>query len=116
MTAVAVIAVFLLCLRNMAFWQNSIRQLMEMPALESAYPTRTALIALAFGAVLISLTRWIITAGAFVARTLNRFVPRRISLVLSTIIIGFTLMFLVNGVLRESYLMPPTSSFCTPMS
>ncbi len=110
-TTVVVIGVILVCLRQMTFWQNSIRQLMDMPRLESAYPVTTMLIAVGFGVLLVAVSRLVITAGAFVSKTLNRFVPRRISLVLSATIVGFMLMFLVNGVLGRRLLDAADASF-----
>ena len=45
----------LLVTGRMVFWQNSIRQLMQMEPLESAYPYRTLLIAAIFSLVLVLL-------------------------------------------------------------
>ena len=46
LTTVAAALIFVGFLRQLTFWQNSIRELMEMEPLLSAYPYRTALIAL----------------------------------------------------------------------
>jgi uncharacterized membrane protein len=79
-------------------WQNSIRQLMEMEPVESAYPLRVALIAALTGLVLVLACRGLIQCGRFVHRQVVRFVPRRVSYVLSTVVVVCGLIFVVNGV------------------
>ena len=103
-SAISAALVFGWFLRQMTFWQNSIRQLMEMEPLKSAYPYRTALIAIVFGALLIATVRLLLKCGSFCARQLNRFLPRRISNVLSAVLVGFLLLFIVNGVLAKKLL------------
>lgn len=103
-SAVTAALVFFAFLKQMTFWQNSIRQLMEMEPLESADPYRTALIAIASGAILIAMVRLLVKTGSFLADRLNRFLPRRISYVLSSILVGVLFIFLVNGVLAKNLL------------
>lgn len=82
-------------------WQNSIRGLMEMETLETAYPLRVMLIAIVFGAVLITTARilwWICRA---IDRRVSRVVPQRVSYVLTTLIVGYLLIVIVNGVLAR---------------
>jgi uncharacterized membrane protein len=79
-------------------WQNSIRQLMDMEPVESAYPLRVALIAALTGLVLVLACRGLIQCGRFVHRHVARFVPRRVSYVLSTVVVVAGLVFVVNGV------------------
>jgi uncharacterized membrane protein len=103
--------VFVLFLWRMTFWQNSIRQLMEMPPLESAYPYRTALIAVLFGAFLIAVSRVIMKSCWYFAEKLNRFLPRRLSYVVSAMIVGWLTVLIVNGILARSLLNAADSSF-----
>ncbi len=103
-TAVAAVIVLVICLRQMTFWQNSIRELMGMPTLESAYPIRTALIAFAFAAMLVGVSRLVLKCGAFLARKLHRFLPRRVAMVLAATIVVFAILFLGNGIVARGLL------------
>ena len=85
LASVGVAAIVAAFLRQMAFWQDSIRELMEMPALETTYLYRTALIAMVSGAALIGGTRLFIRACGMVSEWLRCIVPRRVSIALSTI-------------------------------
>ena len=64
---------------RMTFWQNSIRELMGMERLETAYPYRTAAIALVFGAMLVAVARLFGWSCRFVASKLSHIVPKRIA-------------------------------------
>ncbi|MCL4855275.1 MAG: hypothetical protein KJZ78_28265, partial [Bryobacteraceae bacterium] len=57
LTAIGVAAVAALSLWRSTVWQNSIRSLMEMPPIESAYASYVAMIALIVGVLLIGLAR-----------------------------------------------------------
>jgi len=85
-------------------WQNSIRQLMEMEPLESAYPWRVVLIAILFGGVLIAGLRIFRKCYYFVDDKLNRYLPPRIAYVLSTIVVGALLLLIVKGVIAKQAL------------
>ncbi len=94
---VAVVAiVFVAFVWRMTFWQNSIRVLMELPPLESAYPYRMALIAIVSGASLVALGRMFVKAVGYVSDKLNRILPRRIAFAT-----GFTLVVLFAFVLAN---------------
>ncbi|MCP4787773.1 MAG: hypothetical protein GY903_19465 [Fuerstiella sp.] len=103
-SALSAALVFGWFLRQMTFWQNSICQLMEMEPLQSAYPYRTALIAIVFGALLIATVRTLLKSCSYVAVQLNRFLPPRISWVLSAVFVGFLFLSFVNGVLARRML------------
>ncbi len=103
-SAVGAALVFAWFLKQMTFWQNSIRQLMEMEPLQSAYPYRTAVIAIVFGALVIATARLLLKSSSFLARKLNHFLPPRISWVLSGVFVAFLVVFLVNGVLAQRLL------------
>lgn len=85
-------------------WQNSIRELMEMEPLATAYPWRVAVIAILFGAILIAGVRIFWRCCRFVDGKLCRVLPRRVSYVLSTLAVGLLLVFMVNGVLARGAL------------
>lgn len=85
-------------------WQNSIRELMEMPPVESAYPWRVALIAVATAIVLIALARLVRRLWLVVHRQVNRVVPRRVSYVLSTVAVVVLLFLVANRVIARAAL------------
>lgn len=101
----------LLVTGRMVFWQNSIRQLMQMEPLESAYPYRTLLIAAIFSLVLVLLGRVILWLSGNVSVRLKRFLPPRVAWVCSGLIMFFLLSTLVNGVLLRSLLDAADESF-----
>lgn len=95
---------FIAFLWRMTFWQNSIRELMEMPDLETAYPYRVALIAILFGAFLIAAARWFWIACRWVSEKLERFFPRRFSIALGVSIVAIAAIFFANDVVVRSLL------------
>ncbi len=101
LTSVGVLLAAGLFLWRATVWQNSIRELMEMEPLKSTYPCRVALIAIPFGALLIAGARTLWKSCDLVAGKLNRILPRRISYVLSTIVVGWILLLIVNGILAK---------------
>ena len=96
--AVVVAAIAVSFLWRLTVWQNSIRQLMEMGPVESAYPWRVAAIACLTAVILILAARGLRKCWLIVNRQVNRVVPRRVSYVLSTLIIGVILLLMVNHV------------------
>lgn len=102
--SVSVAGLFIYFLRQMTFWQNSLRALMEMEPLESAYPTSTAAVAIAFGIFLIVCARGVMLFRRFVADKLRPFLPRRIAYGLSATIVAVTLFFIGNGVIARGLL------------
>ncbi|MCY2976195.1 MAG: alpha/beta-hydrolase family protein [Planctomycetota bacterium] len=98
LTIASVSIVVFVFLRHMAFWQDSIRERMEMPLVESTYLYRTAFIAIITAAILIGFTRLLIGACGMVSRWLSRIVPRRVSIVLSTIAVVGTVIVIGEGV------------------
>lgn len=98
LTSIASAIVFLLFLWRASEWQNSIRELMQMPPITTAYPFRMGLIALVFGAVLITTYRTIRRGNAYVYQRLTRILPRRIAFASSVTVVAFVLLLLVNDV------------------
>lgn len=84
-----------------AIWQNSIRQLMEMEPVDSAYPWTVGLIAVATGVLLVATARLLRNAWATVDRRVNRFVPPRISRAVSAVLVAVLLLLLVNNVIAR---------------
>lgn len=92
-------------------WQNSIRQLMEMEPVETAYPWRVAAIAFFAGAMLIAVGRIVGSLWRFVHRKVNAVVPRRVSYVVSTILVVIAIYLLANDVIARVALNAADSIF-----
>lgn len=101
-STVAAIAIFAWFAWHMTFWQNSIRELMEMPPLESVSTYRICAIAVVLAAFLIALVRSIIGMCHWGAARLNRVFPQRVSYLVSALSVGFAVLFIVNDVLASS--------------
>ena len=101
LTVVLAALVFGSFLWHAAFWQNSIRELMKMPPVESAYPMRFFAIAVPLAMLLIALVRLKIRFGSAISRRLNRYMPRRIAYAVSTLVVAITVIFLLNGVIAR---------------
>ncbi len=100
-TTVTVAAVAVWFLWRATIWQNSIRALMEMEPVESAYPSSVAGIALATGVALVFAARGLLRCWLFVHRRVTRVVPRRVSYVLSTVLLGTALVLIANHVIAR---------------
>ena len=96
---------------RMTFWQNSIRNLMGMEKLETAYPYRTAIIAVLLGALLVAITRLLIAAYDYLASKLNQVFPRKVSAAIAFAAIGFLVLFLSNDVIAKNMLSAADSFF-----
>lgn len=104
LVSVLVAATFVLFLRQMTIWQNSLRALMEMEPVESAYPTSTAVVAILFGVVAVITFRALSYCRARVADRLRQYVPRRVAYGLSATVVGVTLFFIGNGLVARGLL------------
>jgi uncharacterized membrane protein len=103
-TTVVVAAIVCFFVWRSAEWQNSIRELMEMPKVETAYPFRFFAISLLVAVVLISLARAILGLKRIVRNRLIRFMPPRIAFALSGLIVGLLVIFIANGVIAKAAL------------
>ncbi len=110
MTTVLAASVFFVFIRQDTEWQNSIRLLMDMPPLESADPYRFFLIALVIASMLVAFVRFMIRCVQRVSRSLERYVPRRISIGVSTLLV-VTLAFLVSNDLVGASLLTAADRF-----
>ena len=95
-TTVAVVAAMILSLWRATVWQNSIRGLMEMEPLQSAYPTYVALFAVGFGVLLIGCARLLRICGRLIDKQLSRILPRRVANVLSFVLVGLLVLLVTN--------------------
>ena len=111
LTTVGVALLVALSLWRATVWQNSIRALMEMEPLETAYPLRVALIAVLVGALLVGVARLLGKGASFVAGQVNRLLPRRVSSVLGIAVVGFVTVSVVNGVLARRALDAADATF-----
>jgi len=103
--------VFVYFLWSVVDWQNSIRTLMEMQPIKSAYPTRMGLIAVVFGTLLIATARKLRLGCGFISRKLSKFLPKRIAYAVSIFVVGSLAMLLVNDVFTKSLLTAADSFF-----
>lgn len=96
---------------QMAAWQNSVRELMEMPPLTTSYPVRVLLIAVLTGIVLIILGRLFRRSVAFVSRQLQRFVPPRLAHAAGFVLVVFGLLVFTNDLIVKKLLKSADESF-----
>lgn len=96
--------IFVDFLRRMTYWQNSLRELMEMEPLQSAYPMRTALIAVLFGLLLVALARAVRLVFRLISRRLKRFLPPRVAYTISMVVVTLAIFFIANGLIARGLL------------
>lgn len=77
-------------------WQNSIRERMDMPAIDSAYPWLVAGIAIAVALLLIIAARAIQYVARLLGKLLERVLPRRTAIVLGATGAAVLLLVLLN--------------------
>ncbi|WP_237056082.1 alpha/beta hydrolase [Microbulbifer sediminum] len=98
-TAVACVLLALAFLWQATRWQNSVRSLMGLEAVDSSRPVTVTLAALAIFLVILLLARLFHRIMRFLSRHLERFIPRRVSLLLG-LVAAFALFWAaVNDVL-----------------
>lgn len=101
---VFVAAATVISLWRSTVWQNSIRTLMEMEPLESAYPITVLLIALASGAMLIAGGRFFGLSCLYLSKKSSRILPRRVANVCGFLIATTIAVLFINGVLAKAAL------------
>lgn len=101
----------IITLSRMTVWQNSVRVRMEMVLIDSAYPLGVLLVALFTALAVIFLTRLLLSACMKAIAFVNRYMPRRISIVLGSIVFIFLLMSFVNRVILRTALHVMDQSF-----
>lgn len=80
-------------------WQNSIRELMEMPPVEGSSLLLVTGVALGLALLLVLIARGIKALYYAAAKRIYRLVPRRVSYVIGSFLLTFLLVTLINGVL-----------------
>jgi uncharacterized membrane protein len=108
-TSCAIIAV--VSLSQAARWQNSIRELMELEPVDTAYAVVVSPIALAVFAVLIALARFFWLTLRFVTTRVRRFLPARVSKFVAVIATLALFWLVINGLLFRTFLRVAEASF-----
>jgi uncharacterized membrane protein len=94
-----------------ADWQNSVRTLMGLKEVDTAYPLEVALVALAIFASLIALALLFRLTLRFVARGVNRVLPRRVANVIGVITALALFWSVIDGVFFRLALRVAAASF-----
>jgi uncharacterized membrane protein len=95
----------------MTTWQNSIRLRMEMEPIDSAYPVTVLFVAIATALVVILPARLLLSAATRAVDAIDRYLPRRISIVLGGTLFVVLLASFVNGVILKRTLHAMDESF-----
>ena len=98
-------------LNQMTTWQNSIRLLMEMEPIDSAYPVTVLWVSIVTALVVILLVRLILFAASRVVDAINRYLPHRIAIVLGGTAFALLLISFVDGVILKASLHVTDESF-----
>lgn len=91
-----VLAVAMIFLWRATIWQNSIRALMEMPPLERAYAPVVVVIALFVAAGVLIFARLTLNALGYIEQHLKRFLPPRVSRLMSIAMVALVLLAVTN--------------------
>ena len=92
-------------------WQNSIRLLMEMPPIKSAYPFTVLLVATVTALVIILLAYLILYGATRLVNFISRYLPRRVAIVLGGTIFVLFLISFIDGVILKASLHVMDESF-----
>ena len=92
-------------------WQNSIRSLMEMTPIESAYPFTVLCIASVTALVTVLLAYLVLYGATRLVNVISRYLPRRVAMVLGGTIFVLFLMSFVDGVILKASLHVMDESF-----
>ncbi len=107
----ACLAILVYSLPKVASWQNATRDAVGLPPLDSGAPLFIfAVSSLIFGGLWL-LLRIIGLARRLLARQLNRFVPRRVGIVLSLFLVAWVIWALVDGALVRNVFRGLDASF-----
>ncbi len=92
-------------------WQNSIRELMALPPVETARPFSVGMIAVLVFVMLLGLARLLRFIKRTVSRTADRWVPDRIALVVGVLVTAILVWSLASGVFARLVLNSFDASF-----
>ncbi|MCL7999699.1 alpha/beta-hydrolase family protein [Brucella sp. 21LCYQ03] len=85
-----------------AGWQNSVRSVMSMEPVPSAYPASVCALAVITFLILLLLTRTLIWLGLFKSAKIHRLVPRRVANVVGVALTVVLIWTIANGLLIQS--------------
>lgn len=111
LVAVACLLVVIVFLWRAAEWQNSIRTVMKMEAVETAYPLKICAIALITFFALLALARLFKLMSHFVSTHIRRFVPRRVANALGLLLATVLFWSIANNLLIRTAFRTLDSSF-----
>ena len=107
----AVLAAVILSLWRATVWQNSIRELMEMPPLERAYAPYVVLVAVVVAAMVLAFARFLLMCLSYTEGQLKRFLPARVSYVLSVLLVVLVLLTITNKMIVKQALIAADAVF-----
>ena len=110
-SSLIIVAVFVLT--QMIVWQNSIRLRMEMVPIETAYPLRLSCIAILTALTIILLLRLFRFTAKKSIHIINRYLPRRIAIVVGCAAVVMLLLSFVDGVIIKGAMNTMDESFAT---
>jgi uncharacterized membrane protein len=110
-TTICVAFVVITFLWRATVWQNSIRSLMEMDPVETAYPWRLAVIAIVTGFLLIAFARTLGALWRYVHCKISQVIPRRVSYVVTTLLVVTALFLVTNHVVARLALNAADAAF-----
>lgn len=84
-------------------WQNSIRERMDMPAIDSAYPWLLAGVALMVALALVLVGRGVRYLARLMGRLLQRVLPRRIAIALGAVGAALLVFFAFNDLVLQRF-------------
>jgi len=102
--ALICIALVGVALGNANNWQNSVRAVMGMKPVDAGQPLLIASAAMLVALVILAMGKLLVTFMRLVWRTLTPYVPQRLALLLSVVLVGTVVAFLVDGVVVRSAL------------
>jgi uncharacterized membrane protein len=100
-----------LTLNRMFVWQNSIRDLMQMPQVDSGYPFTVLGLAVVTALLLLVLVRGLIWLARRASAGINRVMPRRISIGLGTVLVALAVGASVDGLVVRKTLVALDETF-----
>lgn len=103
--------VSIVTLSRMTVWQNSIRSRMQMPDVDSSYPTSVVATSIVVAIVLLLVFRAIWYSIHKFSDWLMRIMPPRVALVVSTVVLSVVIFNLVNGLIVKTALRAMDEAF-----
>ncbi|MEM6692552.1 MAG: alpha/beta-hydrolase N-terminal domain-containing protein, partial [Planctomycetota bacterium] len=89
---------------NASRWQNSVRSLMNMDEVNSAEPIGFLIITAIVAVSILTAARFLIALGSWISRRLQRYVPQKVSIAISVIVVTLIVNALTNEVVARGLL------------